>query len=107
VAVVSIPGIDTDASAIQPERKLIVIHITVALPDEVAQHYYTASEKLAEALEVPAAPTAQTLMRFMLAGFTAEDIAQHFDRTLRNITGAPMPDETDTYVFSPEFENVP
>jgi hypothetical protein len=53
------------------------------------------------------APDAQTLMRFMLAGFTADDIATHFDRALRNITGAPMPDETDTWVFSPGFENAP
>jgi hypothetical protein len=84
-----------------------MIHITVALPDEVAQHYYNASEKLSEALQVQNAPTAQTLMRFMLAGFDAEDITEHFDRALRNITGAPMPDETDTYVFSPEFETAP
>jgi len=84
-----------------------MIHITVALPDEVAQHYYTASEKLSDHLQVENAPTAQTLMRFMLAGFTAEDITEHFDRCLRNITGAPMPDETDTYVFAPEFENAP
>jgi hypothetical protein len=84
-----------------------MIHITVALPDEVAQHYYTASEKLTDALDVKITPTAQTLMRFMLAGFDSEDIAEHFDRALRNITGAPMPDETDTYVFSPEFENAP
>ena len=84
-----------------------MIHITVALPDEVAQHYYTASEILSDHLQVENAPTAQTLMRFMLAGFTAEDITEHFDRCLRNITGAPMPDETDTYVFAPEFENAP
>ena len=84
-----------------------MIHITVALPDEVAQHYYTASEKISGNLEVPNAPTAQTLMRFMLAGFTADEVAEHFDRALRNLTGAPMPDETDTYVFSPEFENAP
>ena len=84
-----------------------MIHITVALPDEVAQQYYNASEKLSEALAVADAPTAQTLMRFMLAGFSSDDVAEHFDRALRNITGAPMPDETDTYVFSPEFENAP
>jgi hypothetical protein len=63
-----------------------MMHITVALPDEVAQEYYNASE-----------------MRFMLAGFAAPDIAAHFDRALRNLTGAPMPDETDTWVFSPGF----
>jgi hypothetical protein len=83
-----------------------MMHITVALPDEVAQEYYNASEKLKEVLEV-GQPDAQTLMRFMLAGFTAHDIAAHFDRVLRNITGAPMPDETDTWVFSPGFENAP
>jgi hypothetical protein len=83
-----------------------MMHITVALPDDVAQEYYNASEKLKEVLEV-GQPDAQTLMRFMLAGFTAHDIAAHFDRALRNITGAPMPDETDTWVFSPGFENAP
>jgi len=84
-----------------------MMHITVALPDDVAQEYYTASEKLKEFLELVQPPDAQTLMRFMLAGFSADDIAEHFDRALRNITGAPMPDETDTYVFSPGFENAP
>jgi hypothetical protein len=83
-----------------------MMHITVALPDDVAQEYYNASEKLKEVLEV-GQPDAQTLMRFMLAGFTAHDIAAHFDRALRNITGAPMPDESDTWVFSPGFENAP
>jgi len=83
-----------------------MMHITVALPDDVAQEYYNASEKLKEVLEV-GQPDAQTLMRFMLAGFTAHEIAAHFDRALRNITGAPMPDETDTWVFSPGFENAP
>jgi len=83
-----------------------MMHITVALPDDVAQEYYNASEKLKEVLEV-GQPDAQTLMRFMLAGFSSDDIAAHFDRALRNITGAPMPDETDTWVFSPGFENAP
>ena len=72
----------------------------------MAQEYYNASEKLKEVLEV-GQPDPQTLMRFMLAGFTAHDIAAHFDRALRNITGAPMPEETDTWVFSPGFENAP
>ena len=84
-----------------------MMHITVALPDEVAQQYYNASEKLDKALQLGTTPDAQTLMRFMLASFSADDIAEHFDRALRNITGAPMPDETDTYVFSPGFENAP
>ena len=83
-----------------------MMHITVALPDDVAQEYYNASEKLKEVLEV-GQPDPQTLMRFMLAGFTAHDIAAHFDRALRNITGAPMPNEADTWVFSPGFENAP
>jgi hypothetical protein len=83
-----------------------MMHITVALPDDVAQEYYNASEKLKEVLEV-GQPDPQTLMRFMLAGFTAHDIAAHFDRALRNITGAPMPEETDTWVFSTGFENAP
>jgi hypothetical protein len=83
-----------------------VIHITIPLPDDVAQEYYNASEKLADYLGDPA-PNAQTLMRFMLAGFSADDVARHFDRALRNLTGAPMPDELDTYVFSAEFDNVP
>jgi hypothetical protein len=84
-----------------------MMHITVALPDEVAQRYYTASEKLDQALQLGTKPDPQTLMRFMLAGFSADDIAEHFDRALRNITGAPMPDETDTWVFSPGFEDAP
>ncbi len=92
-----------------------MMHITVALPDEVAQEYYNASEKLHEYLKekddagenIKLAPDAQTLMRLMLAGFTSDDIAAHFDRVLRNITGAPMPDESDTWVFSPGFENAP
>jgi hypothetical protein len=83
-----------------------MMHITVALPDDVAQEYYNASEKLKEVLEV-GQPDAQTLMRFMLAGFSSDDITAHFDRALRNITGAPMPDETDTWVFSSGFENTP
>jgi hypothetical protein len=77
-----------------------MMHITVALPDEVAQRYYTASEKLDQALQLGTKPDPQTLMRFMLAGFSADDIAEHFD-------GAPMPDETDTWVFSPGFEDAP
>jgi len=85
-----------------------MMHITVALPDEVAQEYYTASEKLADVLkDISPAPNAQTLMRLMLASFTSHDIAAHFDRALRNVTGAPMPDESDTWVFSPEFEAAP
>jgi hypothetical protein len=84
-----------------------MMHITVALPDEVAQEYYNASEKLKTALKLDIPPDAQTLMRFMLAGFAAPDIAAHFDRALRNLTGAPMPDETDTWVFSPGFETAP
>jgi len=84
-----------------------MMHITVALPDEVAQQYYNASEKLDKALQIGTTPDAQTLMRFMLAGFSADDIAEYFDRALRNITGAPTPNETDTYVFSPGFENAP
>jgi hypothetical protein len=84
-----------------------MMHITVALPDEVAQQYYNASEKLEKALQLGHTPDAQTLMRFMLAGFSADDITEHFDRALRNITGMPVPDETDTWVFSPGFENAP
>ncbi len=82
-----------------------MMHITVSLPDEAAQHYYRASERLAELLKDTGSepPDARTLMRFMLCGFTDEDIARHFDRALRNITGAAMPDEADLYVFSPDF----
>jgi len=39
-----------------------MMHITVALPDDVAQEYYNASEKLKEVLEV-GQPDPQTLMR--------------------------------------------
>ena len=84
-----------------------MVHITVALPDDIAQHYYTASHKLADLLEAGVAPNPQTLMGFMLASFTAAEIEAHFDRALRIMTGTPMPDETDTWVFSPEFENAP
>lgn len=82
-----------------------MMHITVALPDEAAQQYYRAAERLAEQLKDTGCqpPSAQILMRFMLCGFTDEAIARHFDLALRNITGAPMPDEADLYVFSPEF----
>ncbi len=83
-----------------------MIHITVALPDHVAQQYYEASEKLAHYLGEPA-PNAQTLMRCMLATFSADEIARNFDIGLRNHLGLPMPGETDTYVFPPEFENAP
>jgi hypothetical protein len=46
-------------------------------------------------------------MRLMLASFDADDVAGHFENIVRHIAGAPMPDETDTYVFSPEFDNAP
>ncbi len=84
-----------------------MMHITVALPDDVAQEYYNASEKLKEYLEAGPTPDAQTLMRFMLAGFNSSDITAHFDRALRNITGAPMPNEADVYVFARGFEKAP
>lgn len=83
-------------------------HITIALPDAVAQQYYAAAEKLSSHLAVLGqTPDAQTLMRFTLASYDANDIAEAFDRTLRNMVGAPMPDEPDVWVFSPEFEHVP
>lgn len=81
--------------------------MTVELPKDVAQEYYNASEKLRSALNLEQPPTAQMLMRFMLAGFTSDDVADHFTRALRNITGAPMPDEPDVYVFAPGFEDAP
>ena len=81
--------------------------MTVELPKDVAQEYYNASEKLRSALNLDKPPTAQMLMRFMLAGFTSDDVADHFTRALRNITGAPMPDEPDVYVFAPGFDDAP
>jgi hypothetical protein len=84
-----------------------MLHITVALPDDVAQEYYNASQKLADYLGGEPRPSAQTLMRLILAGFTADDVTEQFDRALLNLTGAPVPDESDTYVFAPEFENIP
>lgn len=82
-------------------------HITVALPDAVAQQYYAASEKLSDHLaEIGQAPDARTLMRFTLAGLDADDITRNFDLALRNMVGAPIPDEPEHWVFSPEFENV-
>ncbi len=83
-------------------------HITIALPDAVVQQYYNASEKLStDLMDLGKAPNAQTLMRFILASFNEEDVAKAFDTALRNLAGAPIPDETDTWVFSPEFENAP
>ena len=38
-----------------------MMHITVALPDEVAQQYYNASEKLEKALQLGTTPDAQTV----------------------------------------------
>jgi hypothetical protein len=85
-----------------------MIHITIALPDQVAQQYYQASEKLTSHYkEIGQAPDAHTLMRFALASFHADDIARHFDFTLRNLTGAPMPDEAETWIFSPGFDSAP
>jgi hypothetical protein len=83
-------------------------HITVPLPDNVAKTYYEASQKLSDHLaEIGQSPNAQTLMRFILASFTADEIAEQFDLALRNLVGAPIPDEPDVYVFAPEFEDVP
>ncbi len=82
-----------------------MMHITVALPDEAAQQYYRASERLADQLKDTGSqpPSAQTLMRFMLCAFAEDDVVRHFDLALRNVTGAPMPDEADLYVFSPDL----
>lgn len=83
-------------------------HITVALPDTVVQQYYNAAEKLSDHLaEVGKAPDAQTLMRFILSSFNEDDVTRAFDTALRNLVGAPMPDEPDTWVFSKQFENAP
>lgn len=81
-------------------------HITIALPDAVAQQYYAAAEKLSSHLALLGqTPDAQTLMRFTLASYDADDITEAFDRTLRNMVGAPVPNEPDVWVFTPEFEN--
>jgi len=81
-------------------------HITVPLPDDVAKTYYAAAEKLSDHLaEIGQTPNAQTLMRFILASYSADEIAGQFDLALRNLVGAPIPDEPDVYVFAPEFEN--
>jgi hypothetical protein len=64
-----------------------------AQPLKIAHHHYPSSSML--------------ITHTTHAGISADDIAEHFDRALRNITGAPMPDETDTWVFSPGFENAP
>jgi hypothetical protein len=83
-------------------------HITVPLPDDVAKTYYEAAQKLADHMaDFGQAPNPQTLMRFVLASYTADEIAAQFDMALRNLVGAPVPDEPDVYVFAPEFENVP
>ena len=83
-------------------------HITVPLPDDVAKTYYEAAQKLSDHLaEIGQAPNAQTLMRFILASYTADEIAIQFDMALRNLVGAPIPDEPDVYVFAQEFDEVP
>jgi hypothetical protein len=80
-------------------------HITVALPDEVANTYYEAAQKLSDHLaDIGQAPNVQTLMRFILASYTPDEIAGQFDMALRNLVGAPVPNEPDVYVFAPEFE---
>ncbi len=83
-------------------------HITVPLPDDVAKTYYEAAQKLSDHLaEIGQAPNAQTLMRFILASYTPDEIASQFDMALRNLVGAPIPDEQDVYVFAAEFDEVP
>lgn len=85
-----------------------MVNITVSLPDTVAQQYYTAAEKLSNHLAaIGQAPDAPTLMRFMLASFDAEDITQSFDLALRNMVGAPIPDEPEVWAFPSRFDNAP
>lgn len=85
-----------------------MVNITVSLPDSVAQEYYTAAEKLSDHLAaIGQAPDAPTLMRFMLASFDSEDISKSFDLTLRNMVGAPMPDEPEVWVFPKRFDDAP
>jgi hypothetical protein len=43
----------------KPERKLDMLHITVALPDDVAQEYYNASQQLADYLGGEPRPSPQ------------------------------------------------
>jgi hypothetical protein len=82
-------------------------HITVPLPAEVAKQYYSAAEKLSDHLaELGQAPDAQTLMRFILSSYRDDDIARAFDLALRTMVGAPIPDEPDIYVFTPEFDHI-
>ncbi len=85
-----------------------MIHITIALPDSVAQEYYTAAEKLAQYLgpNIPP-PNPQTLMRVMLSKYGADEIAGRFDLALRNLFGQPIPEEQDVWVFDAEFDNAP
>jgi hypothetical protein len=90
-----------------PNERKEMTHITVPLPDDVAKTYYEAAQKLSDHLaEIGQSPSPQTLMRFVLASYTADEIASQFDLALRNFVGAPIPDEPDVCVFSPEFENV-
>lgn len=86
-----------------------MVNITVSLPDAIAQQYYNASEKISDQLKglVDSPPDAQTLMRFMLAGFSSDDIARHFDFALRNLVGAPIPGEDEVWVFPPQFDDAP
>lgn len=86
-----------------------MVNITVSLPDAIAQQYYNASEKISDQLKglVDSPPDAQTLMRFTLSGFGADEIAKRFDLALRNLVGAPMPDEGEAWVFSRQFDDAP
>ena len=86
-----------------------MVNITVSLPDTVAQQYYNASVKLADQLKEisDSPPDAQTLMRFMLSGFSSDDIAKYFDMALRNLVGAPIPNEGELWVFPTQFDEAP
>ena len=73
-----------------------MIFVTLAVPDNVAEEYYAASEKLASHLRsIGPAPDAKTLMTIVLASYTADDLARTFDLALRSMAGEPPPEDED------------
>ena len=78
-------------------------YITIPLPDNVMQQYEEASRQLTEYLGPgAAAPDPSTLMRFVLSSKTTQDLVWEFDYALRNLTGAPIPNEPERWIMPPE-----
>ena len=95
-------------NTLQLNRNTTMTYITIPLPDAVMQQYEAAARQLAEYLgpDIPP-PNASTLMRFVLSGKTTEEIVWEFDYALRTITGAPVPNEPERWIFPAEFDSAP